>query len=57
MADIGPQVALSLCEVFAEFRPRKPHRAEVHRMADELLGWSLALGALRTTAPPVRQNA
>lgn len=59
-ADIGPQVALSLCEGFvdfADFRPRKLHRAEVHRLVDELLGWSLALGALRTAAPPVRQNA
>ncbi|WP_432025720.1 NADPH-dependent FMN reductase [Streptomyces sp. 1222.5] len=60
MADIGPQVALSLYEDFvdfAEFRPRELHTAEVHRLVDELLAWSRALGALRTAAPPVRQNA
>ncbi|BDM69697.1 FMN reductase [Streptomyces nigrescens] len=53
MADIGPQVALSLREDFvnfADFRPRELHTAEVHRLVDELLAWAQALGPLRTAA-------
>ncbi|MFI6493331.1 NADPH-dependent FMN reductase [Streptomyces sp. NPDC050564] len=50
MADIGPQVALSLREDFvdfAEFRPQELHVAEVHGLVDELLAWARALGPLR----------
>ncbi|WP_078865769.1 NADPH-dependent FMN reductase [Streptomyces sp. NRRL S-1448] len=51
MADIGPQVALSLREDFvdfADFRPRPVHTAELHRLVDELLAWARALAPLRT---------
>ncbi|MEU5028774.1 NADPH-dependent FMN reductase [Streptomyces milbemycinicus] len=60
MADIGPQVALSLHEDFvnfADFRPREQHTAEVHRLVDELLAWARALGPLRTASGTVPQNA
>ncbi|MFJ9852704.1 NADPH-dependent FMN reductase [Streptomyces sp. NPDC101150] len=60
MADIGPQVALSLREDFvnfADFRPREPHTAEVHQLVDELLAWAQALGALRTAPGTVHQQA
>ncbi|WP_310723066.1 NAD(P)H-dependent oxidoreductase [Streptomyces sp. N2A] len=51
MADIGPQVALSLREDFVDFvdfRPRELHTAELHRLVDELLAWARALAPLRT---------
>ncbi|MEJ2858617.1 MULTISPECIES: NADPH-dependent FMN reductase [unclassified Saccharothrix] len=50
IADIGPQVALTLREDFvdhADFRPRESQVAAVHRMVDELLAWSRALAPLR----------
>ncbi|RPE43654.1 NAD(P)H-dependent FMN reductase [Streptomyces sp. Ag109_O5-1] len=53
MADIGPQVALSLREdfvAFTDFRPRESQAAEVHGLVDELLAWARALGPLRATA-------
>ncbi|MEV6117787.1 NAD(P)H-dependent oxidoreductase [Streptomyces sp. NPDC052109] len=53
MADIGPQVALSLYEDFvdfADFRPRRPRVAEVHGMVDELLAWARALAPLRAVS-------
>jgi NAD(P)H-dependent FMN reductase len=60
MADIGPQVALSLREDFVnftEFRPRELHTAEVHGLVDELLAWAQALGPLRTAPRTAHQNA
>ncbi|KPC62283.1 NADPH-dependent FMN reductase [Streptomyces chattanoogensis] len=60
MADIGPQVALSLREDFVDFtdfRPRELHTAEVHRLVDELLAWAQALGPLRTAARTAHRNA
>ncbi|OIJ64290.1 NADPH-dependent FMN reductase [Streptomyces mangrovisoli] len=51
MADIGPQVALSLHEDFVgftDFVPRERHTAEVHRLVDELVAWARALRPLRT---------
>ncbi|WP_433243602.1 NADPH-dependent FMN reductase [Streptosporangium sp. CA-135522] len=59
MADIGPQVALSLREDFAnfaDFRPQEPHTAEVHRLVDELLAWARALGPLRAASRTVYQK-
>ncbi|WP_433193880.1 NADPH-dependent FMN reductase [Nocardia sp. CA-107356] len=59
MADIGPQVALSLREDFVnfvDFRPRELHTAEVHGLVDELLAWARALGPLRAAARAVRQQ-
>ncbi|MFI9815432.1 NADPH-dependent FMN reductase [Saccharothrix variisporea] len=56
MADIGPQVALTLREDFVDmvdFRPRELHVAAVHRMVDELLAWARALTPLRTPAEAV----
>ncbi|MEV2210122.1 NAD(P)H-dependent oxidoreductase [Streptomyces sp. NPDC050997] len=53
MADIGPQVALSLREdfvAFTEFKPQERHVAQVHGLVDELLAWARALGPLRTAA-------
>ncbi|MCX4615466.1 MULTISPECIES: hypothetical protein [Streptomyces] len=53
MADIGPQVALSLredFEAFADFRPQELHVAEVHGLVDELLAWAQALGPLRAAS-------
>ncbi|NGN69516.1 NAD(P)H-dependent oxidoreductase [Streptomyces sp. A7024] len=53
MADIGPQVALSLREDFADmtvFKPQELHVPEVHELVDELLAWSRALSPLRTEA-------
>ncbi|MFE5371250.1 NADPH-dependent FMN reductase [Streptomyces mirabilis] len=53
MADIGPQVALSLREdfdAFADFRPQELHVAEVHGLVDELLAWAQALGPLRAAS-------
>jgi NAD(P)H-dependent FMN reductase len=50
MADIGPQVALSLRDDFvdnAEFKPQEMRVQEVHRLVDELLAWSGALAPLR----------
>ncbi|MEU1339380.1 NAD(P)H-dependent oxidoreductase [Streptomyces sp. NPDC005827] len=53
MADIGPQVALTLREDFVDvtqFRPRESQAAGVHGLVDELLAWERALGTLRTPA-------
>ncbi|GAA4630671.1 NAD(P)H-dependent oxidoreductase [Actinoallomurus vinaceus] len=53
MADIGPQVALTLREDFVnlvDFRPRELHTAQVHGLVDELLAWAQALGPLRTAS-------
>jgi NAD(P)H-dependent FMN reductase len=53
MADIGPQVALSLREDFvasSDFRPQELHVAEVHGLVDELMAWAHALGPLRVAA-------
>ncbi|MGW3208155.1 NADPH-dependent FMN reductase [Streptomyces sp. NPDC001135] len=50
MADIGPQVALTLredFENFTEFRPRELHVSEVHGLVEELLSWAQALAPLR----------
>ncbi|WP_433714385.1 NADPH-dependent FMN reductase [Nocardia sp. CA-084685] len=50
MADIGPQVALTLSEDFVnftDFQPREPHTAAVHGLVDELLAWARALAPLR----------
>ncbi len=50
MADIGPQVSLSLREDFvdnAEFKPQELHIDEVHKLVDELLAWNSALAPLR----------
>ncbi|MCX4993273.1 NADPH-dependent FMN reductase [Streptomyces sp. NBC_00568] len=53
MADIGPQVALSLREdfvAFTDFRPQDLHVAQVQELVDELLAWAKALGPLRTVS-------
>ncbi|MER5382944.1 NAD(P)H-dependent oxidoreductase [Streptomyces sp. NPDC002688] len=53
MADIGPQVALSLREdfvAFTDFRPQDLHVAQVQELVDELLAWAQALGPLRTAS-------
>jgi NAD(P)H-dependent FMN reductase len=50
MADIGPQVVLSLREDFVDntqFRPQVLHTAELHTLVDELLAWTAALAPLR----------
>jgi NAD(P)H-dependent FMN reductase len=50
MADIGPQLALSLREDFVDntrFKPQQLHVEEVHRLVDELLAWTDALAPLR----------
>ncbi len=60
MADIGPQVALSLHEDFVnftDFRPRELHTAVVHGLVDELLAWARALGPLRTVPRTDHQKA
>jgi NAD(P)H-dependent FMN reductase len=49
MADIGPQVVLSLREDFAantEFKPQL-HIQEVRKLVEELLAWNTALAPLR----------
>ncbi|KUN09593.1 NADPH-dependent FMN reductase [Streptomyces yokosukanensis] len=54
MADIGPQVALSLHEDFVDFtdfRPRRSRVPEVQALVDELLTWTRALAPLRTAYP------
>jgi NAD(P)H-dependent FMN reductase len=54
MADIGPQVALSLREDFVnftDFRPQELHVPEVHGLVDELLTWARALAPLRAASP------
>lgn len=53
MADIGPQVALTLREDFVdntEFKPRMLHTEALHRLIDELLAWNTALAPLRHAA-------
>ncbi|MFF5016451.1 NADPH-dependent FMN reductase [Streptomyces sp. NPDC001165] len=53
MADIGPQVALSLREDFvdfADFKPQEPHVAQVRGLVDELPAWAGALRPLRTAS-------
>ncbi|MQS15734.1 NAD(P)H-dependent oxidoreductase [Streptomyces kaniharaensis] len=53
MADIGPQLALSLREDFVDhtqFKPRELQVEELHRLVDELLAWSTALEPLRAAA-------
>lgn len=53
MADIGPQVALSLREdfvAFTDFRPQDLHVAQVQELVDELLAWAKALGPLRAAS-------
>lgn len=60
MADIGPQVALTLREDFVnltDFRPRELHTAAVHRLVDELLAWAQALTPLRAASPALHQRA
>ncbi|MFD7133460.1 NADPH-dependent FMN reductase [Streptomyces sp. NPDC059894] len=60
MADIGPQVALSLREDFvnfSDFRPRELHTAEVYRLVDELLAWARALAPLRAAPRTEYQKA
>lgn len=55
MADIGPQVALSLREDFVnftEFKPQELRTVELHGLVDELLAWAGALGPLRAAASP-----
>ncbi|MDI2124690.1 NADPH-dependent FMN reductase [Yinghuangia seranimata] len=50
MADIGPQLVLSLIDDFVDltdFQPQATRTAELHRLLDELLAWSRALGTLR----------
>ncbi|MQY31564.1 NADPH-dependent FMN reductase [Nocardia aurantia] len=53
MADIGPQVALTLAEDFvnfSEFRPREFQAGRLRELLDELLAWERALVSLRTEA-------
>jgi NAD(P)H-dependent FMN reductase len=53
VADVGPQVSLSLFtdfENFKEFRPAGPRADELHAMLDQLVAWSAALAPLRTAA-------
>ncbi|MFB7510948.1 NADPH-dependent FMN reductase [Streptomyces broussonetiae] len=53
MADIGPQVALTLREDFVNFTDFKPLELrvpEVHRLVDELLAWTQALAPLRAAS-------
>lgn len=55
MADIGPQVALSLREDFvnfAEFKPQELRAVELRELVDELPAWTGALGPLRAAASP-----
>ncbi|MFJ2938222.1 NADPH-dependent FMN reductase [Streptomyces sp. NPDC087219] len=50
MADIGPQVALTLREDFSgltDFQPRGLHTVQLHALVDELLAWAQALRPLR----------
>jgi NAD(P)H-dependent FMN reductase len=53
MADIGPQLALSLREDFVDhskFTPREQHLVELHQLVDGLLAWNTALAPLRASA-------
>ncbi|MFF3915991.1 NADPH-dependent FMN reductase [Streptomyces sp. NPDC001852] len=53
MADIGPQVALSLRDDFVnftDFRPQELRVPEVHGLVDELLAWAQALAPLRAAS-------
>lgn len=50
IADIGPQVALTLREDFVdntEFKPQELHIRELHELFDELLARNTALAPLR----------
>ncbi|MGW3202514.1 NADPH-dependent FMN reductase [Streptomyces sp. NPDC001118] len=54
MADIAPQVTLSLREDFVnftDFRPQQSHVPQVHGLVDELLTWTRALATLREASP------
>ncbi|MEU9123329.1 NAD(P)H-dependent oxidoreductase [Streptomyces sp. NPDC048506] len=54
MADIGPQLALSLREdfvAFTDFRPQELHVPKLHGLVDELLAWAQALAPLRAASP------
>ncbi|RKN45804.1 NADPH-dependent FMN reductase [Streptomyces hoynatensis] len=53
MADIGPQVVLSIrtdFRNFTEFAPQDHHEATVKELVDELLAWTAALRPLRAPA-------
>ncbi len=53
MADIGPQLALTLRDDFVQntqFKPQDLHTSEVYQLVDELLAWSTALAPLRAAA-------
>ncbi|MET8423524.1 NAD(P)H-dependent oxidoreductase [Nocardia sp. NPDC004860] len=53
MADIGPQLALTLRDDFVaytEFRPQPPQTPALHGVIDELLAWTHALTPLREPA-------
>jgi NAD(P)H-dependent FMN reductase len=53
MADIGPQVALTLREDFVdftEFKPQESRTQEAQRLVDELLAWNTALATLRAAS-------
>ncbi|MEV5837193.1 NAD(P)H-dependent oxidoreductase [Nocardia sp. NPDC052112] len=51
MADIGPQLALTLSDDFVnftDFQPRELHIAATYGLVDELLAWAAALAPLRS---------
>ncbi|MGW3542351.1 NADPH-dependent FMN reductase [Nocardia niigatensis] len=53
MADIAPQLALTLRDDFVdytEFRPQPPQTPALHGLLDELLAWTRALTPLREPA-------
>ncbi|MFD8032343.1 NADPH-dependent FMN reductase [Streptomyces sp. NPDC059717] len=53
MADIGPQLALTLRDDFVQntqFKPQDLHTSGVYQLVDELLAWSTALAPLRAAA-------
>jgi NAD(P)H-dependent FMN reductase len=53
MADIGPQVRLTLREDFVDFthfKPQEPQAASLRELVDELLAWAQALRPLRTVS-------
>ncbi|WP_231505178.1 NADPH-dependent FMN reductase [Cellulomonas sp. URHE0023] len=50
IADVGPQVALSMRDDFvgfAEFAPREHHSAVMTTVLDDVIGWARALRTLR----------